>query len=117
MGGGSGDDSSTNDIMRQKLENYASAFIETIADKRQRNVDWAKSAVVESKATTAEKALQLKVIDLIAADMPDLLRQLNGRAVDGKILKTAGAAIVPIPPILSERLFQMVWQPEVMMLL
>ena len=72
-------DESTNDMMRQKLENYASSFIETIADKRHRNVEWAKSAVVESTATTAEKALQLKVIDLIATNVPDLLKQLDGR--------------------------------------
>jgi membrane-bound serine protease (ClpP class) len=117
MGGGSGDDSSTNDIMRQKLENYASAFIETIADKRNRNVDWAKSAVVESKATPAEKALQLKVIDLIATNIPDLLQKLDGRSVNGKILKTANAQVVFIPMILSEHFFQLFWQPEVMLLL
>ncbi|MDE3067916.1 MAG: nodulation protein NfeD [Verrucomicrobiota bacterium] len=116
LGGITGGDS-TNDVMRQKLENYASAFVETIADKRHRNVEWAKSAVVESKATTAEKALQLKVIDLIATNVPDLLQQLNGRSVDGKILKTAGASVVEIPMILSERFFQLFWQPEVMMIL
>jgi membrane-bound serine protease (ClpP class) len=115
--GGGGDESSTNDVMRQKMENYASAFVETIADKRQRNVDWARSAVIESKATTAEKALQLKVIDLIATNLPDLLQQINGRTVNGKILKTAGATVAPIPMILSERIFQLVWQPDVMMLL
>ena len=56
----------TDDVMKQKIENYASSFIETIADKRHRNVEWAKSAVIESKATTAEKALDIGVIDLIA---------------------------------------------------
>jgi membrane-bound serine protease (ClpP class) len=117
IGGGSGEESSTNDIMRQKMENYASAFIETIANKRSRNVEWAKSAVIESKATTAEKALQLKVIDLIATNVPDLLQKLDGRSVNGKILKTAGAQTVFIPMILSEDLFQLFWQPQVMMLL
>ena len=57
---------STNDVMRQKLENYGSSFMETIADKRHRNVDWAKSAVAKARSTTAEQALNLKVIDLIA---------------------------------------------------
>jgi membrane-bound serine protease (ClpP class) len=117
LGGGGGDDSSTNDIMRQKMENYASAFIETIANKRNRNVDWAQSAVIDSKATTAEKALQLKVIDLIATNLPDLLQKLDGRSVNGKILNTAGATTVFIPMILSEELFQLFWQPEVMLLL
>jgi membrane-bound serine protease (ClpP class) len=116
MGGGASDDS-TNDIMRQKLENYGSAFIETIADKRHRNVEGAKSAVVESKMITAEKALQLKVIDLIATNVPDLLQKISGRSVNGKILKTAGASVVEIPMSAGEKIFQLVWQPEVMMLL
>ena len=60
----------TNDVMAQKLANYASSFIETIADKRHRNVEWAKSAVVESKAIPSEQARQLLVIDLIATNMP-----------------------------------------------
>ncbi|HZM04726.1 MAG TPA: NfeD family protein, partial [Candidatus Saccharimonadales bacterium] len=47
----------------------------------------------------------------------DLLRQLNGRAVDGKILKTAGARVVEIPMSPGEKFFQLFWQPEVMMLL
>jgi membrane-bound serine protease (ClpP class) len=107
----------TNDVMAQKLANYASSFIETIADKRHRNVEWAKSAVVESKTTTSENALQLQVIDLIATNVPDLLQQLNGRSVNGKILKTAGADVVEIPMTPSEHLFQIFWQPEVMMIL
>ena len=117
LGGIGGDDSSTNDIMRQKLENYASAFIETIADKRHRNVAWAKSSVVESKAITAKVALKLNVIDLIATNVPDLLLKLDGRVVNGTALKTAGAQVVFIPMTLSERLFQVFWQTEVMSLL
>jgi membrane-bound serine protease (ClpP class) len=108
---------STNDVMRQKLENYGSSFIETIADKRHRNVEWAKSAVVESQATTSEKALGLKVIDLIATDVPDLLKQLDGRVVDGKALHTTNAEVVEIPMSVAEHLFQLFWQPEVMMIL
>jgi len=117
LGGIGEDDASTNDIMRQKLENYGSAFIETIANKRHRNVAWAKSAVVESKAITAEDALKLNVIDLIATNVPDLLLKLDGRVVNGIALKTAGAQVVLIPMSLSERLFQVFWQTEVMSLL
>ncbi len=108
---------STNDVMAQKLANYASSFIETIADKRHHNVEWAKSAVVESKATTSEKALKLKVIDLIAKDVPDLLKQLDGRKVGDKTLHTANAEVVEIPMSAAEHLFQLFWQPEVMMIL
>jgi len=118
LGGfGGSSTAATNDIMRQKMENYASAFVETIADKRKRNVEWAKSAVIDSKATTAEKALQLKVIDLIATNLPDLFRQLDGKKIGDKTLHTAGAQTVEIPMILSEHLFQLFWEPEVMMLL
>jgi len=107
----------TDDVMKQKLENYTSSFIETIADKRHRNVEWAKSAVVESKAITAEKALDIGVIDLIANDMPDLLKQLDGREIGDKTLHTANATIVEIPMKIWERFAQLFLRPEVMFIL
>lgn len=107
----------TDETMKQKLENFSVSYIEAIASKRQRNVEWAKSAVKESASISAEKALQLKVVDLIAADLPDLLKQLNGRTVDGKTLKTAGAEIAEIKMSPSERVFQKLWRPEVMFVL
>src|SRR4029453_15437173 len=73
----SGGEEKTDETMKQKLENFSVSYIETIAGKRQRNVEWAKSAVKESASITAEKALQLKVIDLIASDVSDLLQKLN----------------------------------------
>jgi membrane-bound serine protease (ClpP class) len=93
------------------------SYIETIAGKRQRNVEWAKSAVKESASITAEKALQLKVVDLIASDISDLLQKLNGRVVDGKTLKTAGANVSEIKMSASEHVFQKLWRPEVMFIL
>jgi len=107
----------TDDVMKQKIENYASSFIETIADKRHRNVEWAKSAVTESKATTAEKALDIGVIDLIADDMPDLLKQLDGREIGDKSLHTANAPVVEIPMNPWERFSQLFLRPEVMFIL
>jgi membrane-bound serine protease (ClpP class) len=107
----------TDDVMKQKLENYTSSFIETIADKRHRNVEWAKSAVVESKATTAEKALDIGVIDLIADDMPDLLKQLDGRESGGKTLHTTNATVVEISMKMWERFAQLFLRPEVMFIL
>jgi membrane-bound serine protease (ClpP class) len=103
--------------MKQKLENFSVSYIETIAGKRQRNIEWAKSAVKESASITAEKALELKVIDLIASDMPDLLQKLNGRVVDGKPLKTAGAQVAEVRMSPAERVFQKLWRPEVMFIL
>jgi len=116
MGGGGGEQK-PDEVMKQKLENYASSYIEAIAEKRGRNVQWAKDSVVKSESVTAEKALELKVIDLIATDLPDLLKQLEGREVNGKGLKTDGAAVVEIPMVLRERVFQLFWRPEVMLIL
>ena len=116
FGIGGGPDSS-NDVMRKKMENYTSTFIESIADKRHRNVEWAKSAVLQSVATTAQKALKANVIDLIADDVPDLLKQLDGRTTGGRKLQTANAKIVAIPMSAGERVFQLIWRPEVMFLL
>src|SRR5881409_351321 len=113
----SGGEEKTDETMKQKLENFSVSYIETIAGKRQRNIEWAKSAVKESASITAEKALELKVIDLIASNVPDLLQKLNGRVVDGKALKTTGAEITEISMSPAERVFQKLWRPEVMFIL
>jgi membrane-bound serine protease (ClpP class) len=113
---GGGDDKIDN-TMKQKLENFSVSYIEAIAAKRHRNVEWSKSAVRESASISAEKALELKVIDLIAGDLTELLKQLNGRVVDGKTLKTAGAEVVEIKMSPSEQVFQKLWRPEVMFIL
>jgi membrane-bound serine protease (ClpP class) len=115
MGLGGGE--KLDEVMKQKLENFASSSIQAIAERRGRNAEWAKLAVRESASVTAKEALELKVIDLIAADMPDLLKQLDGRAVNGKVLQTAGAKVIEIPMIPREKLFQMLWRPEVMLVL
>ncbi len=115
--GGGEEEEDTNSIMMQKIGNMYTKVMQGIAEKRHRNVEWAKSSVKESAAITSEEALKLGVIDLIATNVPDLLQKLNGRSVNGKIMKTAGAAVVEIPMNLSEHLFQLFWQPEVMMLL
>src|SRR5207253_8026453 len=83
----------TDDVMKKKMENDTAGFIETIADKRHRNAEWARSAVTESVVITAEKALELNGIDLIADDLPGLLNQLAGRTVGDKTLETAKAEI------------------------
>jgi len=105
------------EVMKEKLESFASSSIQAIAEKRGRNAEWAKSAVRESASVTAKEALELKVIDLIAADLPDLLKQIDGRTINGHVLQTAGAGVVEIPMIPRERLFQMLWRPEVMLIL
>jgi len=111
------EEETTNSIMMQKVGNVYTKVMQTIAEKRHRNVEWAKSSVTASKALTSEEALQLKVIDLIATNVPDLLQKLSGRSVNGKILKTIGASVIEIPMTPSEHLFQLFWLPEVMMIL
>jgi membrane-bound serine protease (ClpP class) len=114
--GGAGE-ATPDDTMKQKLENYAASYIESIAARRKRNVEWAKSAVRESASIPAAKALELDVVDLLAADLPDLLQQLDGREINGHPLKTAAAEVVHIPMLARERVFQLLWRPEVMFIL
>jgi membrane-bound serine protease (ClpP class) len=111
------EDETTNSIMMQKVGNAYTKVMQTIAEKRHRNVEWAKSSVTASVAITSEEALATNVIDLIATNVPDLLQKLEGRSVNGKTLKTTGASVVEIPMSAGEKFFQLFWQPQVMMLL
>src|SRR5213078_5129720 len=86
------------EIMKMKMENDAAAFMRTIAARRGRNVAVAESAVRESKSFTEQEALSQKLIDVVAGDVPSLLRAIDGRAIrryNGTMvtLKTAGAAV------------------------
>lgn len=114
---GGGGDETTNSIEMQKTGNAYTTVMQTIAEKRNRNVEWAKSSVTDSKAITSEEALKMKVIDLIATNVPDLLQKINGKKIGDKILKTTGASVVEIPMSAGEKFFQLFWQPQVMMLL
>ncbi|MGH7787465.1 MAG: NfeD family protein, partial [Candidatus Binatia bacterium] len=85
--------------MGEKVENFAASFNRTIAEQRGRNVEWAEKAVRESVSATESEAVKLKVVDFVAADLNDVLRQANGRRVvlpDGPVtLATAGATVTP----------------------
>jgi membrane-bound serine protease (ClpP class) len=67
--------------MERKVVNDAVAYIRSLAELRGRNADWAEQAVRGAASLSATAALQQKVIDLIAPDIPDLLAQLDGREV------------------------------------
>jgi membrane-bound serine protease (ClpP class) len=75
--------------MREKIENFTASFSEAIAQRRGRNVEWAKKAVRESVSVTEVEALQKKVIDVVAADIQDLLRKVEDRKVEIGTTKTA----------------------------
>jgi len=114
---GGGEDKESGDVMKQKLENYAASYIESIALKRGRNAAWAVESVRNSASVAAEKALELKAVDLLAADLPALLRQLDGRSIHGRTLHTARAELRAIPMTSREKAFQLLWRPEVMFIL
>jgi len=85
-------------VMKEKLENDAAASLRSITGQRFRNVTLAESAVRQSKSFTAQEALDGKLIDLIAVNENDLLRQLNGREIrrfDGRkiVLALNGATL------------------------
>ncbi len=115
--GSSGEVETTDDVMKKKIENDTASFAQSIAEKRNRSVKWAKSAVLDSASITAEDALDKKVIDFIADDMPDLLKQLDGREINGKTLNTVNATVVDIPMNLFEHFSQLFLRPEVMFIL
>ena len=115
--GSSGEVQKTDDVMKTKIENDTATFAKSVADKRHRNTDWAIASVRASVSITSEEALDQNVIDLIAEDLPDLLKQLDGREAGDKILNTANAAVVEIPMKAWEHFSKIFLRPEVMFIL
>src|SRR5262249_11661602 len=94
--------STESSTMLKKATNDAAAYIRSLADLRGRNADWAESAVRQAVSLPANAALKLQVIDLIANDVTDLLKQLDGRtvSVQGKpqILHVLSAQVEELQP-------------------
>jgi len=88
-----------------------------LAQLRGRNVQWAEKAVDRAASLPAEDALRLKVVDLIASDLPDLLKKVDGRTlvVQGveRRLHTEGAAIVQLVPDWRSRLLAVITDPSI----
>ena len=112
LGGGTADKT-----MMKKVENDAAAFIRTVALKRGRNADWAEKAVREAVAITERDALKLKVIDLIASSVPDLLEKVDGRTIElpkGPVtLATKGAPVRPIEIGFRDRFLNVITDPNI----
>ncbi|MBA7651126.1 hypothetical protein ES703_58941 [subsurface metagenome] len=86
------------ETMEDKVVNDAAAYIRSIAEAHGRNMEWAEKAVRESVSATEKEALELNVIDMVAADLDALISQLDGREVTmlgGAVvtLNTQGATI------------------------
>jgi len=105
------------DPKMRKAVHDAAAYIRGLAELRERNVEWAERAVREAVSLPASEALELKVIDLVAADLDDLLRQVNGRIVkmDGQTitLDTTNATVEHVQPDWRSRLLAVIGDPSI----
>ena len=105
------------DAMEQKLVNDAVAYIRGLAQARGRNVEWAEKAVREAASLSAEEALAEGVIDLIATDVSDLLRQLDGRTIkvlgEDRTLHTQGLVLEQLEPDWRTRLLSVITNPNI----
>ena len=101
----------------RKQVHDAAAYIRGLAQMRGRNVDWAERAVREAVSLSSAEALELKVIDLIAADVPQLLQRLNGRkfsiAGTEHVLDTAGAVATAFEPDWRTRFLSVITDPSI----
>jgi membrane-bound serine protease (ClpP class) len=112
------------ETMAKKAAEDVAAYARTLASHRHRNATLAALAVTESRAFTEDEALGASppLIDLVAADIPDLLKRLDGRTVtrfDGStlVLSTHGARVVPVTMSLRQRVLSAIAHPNVAYLL
>jgi membrane-bound serine protease (ClpP class) len=108
-------------VMGEKMENFTASFSESIAQQRGRNTEWAIQAVRKSVSITEKEALKKNVIDVVAANVEDLLSQADGRTVEiaGRQQKLAlkGAQIVPYEMSLKQKIINAVADPNISYLL
>jgi membrane-bound serine protease (ClpP class) len=109
------------DSLAAKAVNDAAAYLRGLAELHGRNAEWAEAAVRQSESLAARDALQKGVIEIVAADLDDLLRQANGRTVrfgERRVtLETAGLAMVAIEPNWRTRLLAVVTNPNIAFIL
>jgi membrane-bound serine protease (ClpP class) len=112
VGGGTGDKE-----MMKKVENDAAAFVRSIATERGRNVEWAERAVRSSVSATEREAVKLKIVDLVADSVPDLLAKVDGRTVKtakGSVtLHTKDAPVKKIDVRFRDRFLALISDPNV----
>jgi membrane-bound serine protease (ClpP class) len=105
------------ETMEKKVMNDLAAMIRGIAEKRGRNAKWAEDAVRKAVSATETEALKLKVIDLIAPDVPALLMKIDGRTVatvlERKTLHTKGAKLVEVEMGLREKILGIISNPNI----
>ncbi|MDE2485653.1 MAG: nodulation protein NfeD [candidate division NC10 bacterium] len=103
--------------MSKKVTNDAAAYIRTIAEQRGRNVQWAEDAVRKSVSATEKEALKLKIIDVVADRLDDLLVTLDGREVttaSGKVvLHTKGVEVSRLDMGLRDKILKVISDPTI----
>lgn len=110
-------DAPPGDPKMRKAVHDAAAYIRGLAELRGRNAEWAERAVREAVSLPASEALELKVIDLVATDLDDLLRQVNGRVVkmngETVTLDTTNATVERVQPDWRSRLLAVIGDPGI----
>ncbi|MBZ0069532.1 MAG: nodulation protein NfeD [Thiobacillus sp.] len=105
------------DAKTRKMVHDAAAYIRGLAELRGRNAEWAERAVREAVSLSANEALKLHVVDLVATDLDDLLKQVNGRSIklNGQtaILDTTNAVIEHVMPDWRSRLLAVIGDPGI----
>jgi membrane-bound serine protease (ClpP class) len=110
------------DVMKMKLQNDAAAFIRSIAQRRGRNVKAAESGVREAKSFTEDEALAQKLIEVVAANVPSLLKWADGKTVkrfDGttSVLHVANKPVVDYEMSLKQRVLSKLMDPNIIFIL
>ena len=107
--------------MQQKIVNDAAAYIRGLAQLRGRNEEWAEAAVREASSLSADEAIDLNVIDLIANDIADLLEQVNDRKINvmgfERILTTKTANLKELEPDWRNKLLSIITDPNILPIL
>ena len=108
-------------VMGEKIENFTASFSEAIAEKRGRNTEWAIQAVRRSVSITEKEALKKNVIDIVAKDIDDLLKQAEGKKVDldgrDQVLSFAGARVERFEMGLKQKVLNTLSDPNIAYLL
>ncbi|HVK97664.1 MAG TPA: nodulation protein NfeD [Flavisolibacter sp.] len=103
--------------MDKKATNDAVAFVRTLAEKRNRNIEWAEDAVRKSASISASDAVTMKVIDLVSPNTKDLLQKINGRTVEipngTATLRTSNASVQEMEMGFMEKLLNIISNPNV----